>query len=308
MAKERTHGHPPSGLVGLLAYDTATDTWYNVECADDGALTVKVASIPLATDAAKASKQLADGHNVTVDNPSIPVTGAFYPVTQPVSEATPAARAVQLYGWDGDSWEKLPIAGATGEPLLVRIGSGAVIAQMGDIAGDGISTSTKVVFVGGFLYGFNGTTWDRLRTVGTGVLSVAAGSRNLALDQATYDGVPGDTVAHELLSVSGPGILVGLDFITDNTGSYINVLVDGDALKNPTPTSITMESAANPLELNGVGGQSNWFQEGKYDTEGTVFSFFLKREVHYHSTLVVYYRAGTDTTNVGIAVQYRGAE
>lgn len=308
MAKERTHGHPPSGLVGLLAYDTATDTWHNVECADDGALTVKVASIPLPADAAKASKQLPDGHAVTVDNPSIPVTGAFYPVTQPVSEATPPARAVQLYGWDGDSWEKLPVAGATGEPLLVRIGSGAVIAQMGDVAGDGISTATKVVFVGGFLYGFNGTTWDRLRTVGTGVLSVGSGSRNLALSQTVYDGVPGDTNEKQLLSVSGPGVLVGLDFVSDHADSYLKLTVDGDSIEQPWGVVPNLLSVATPASLNGVGGESAWLVEGKYDVDNDIYTLFLKREIAYYSTLVVKYSAGLATTTVGVAAQYRGTE
>lgn len=37
---------------------------------------------------ATSAKQLPDGHNVTVDNPSIPVTGTFWQATQPVSAAT----------------------------------------------------------------------------------------------------------------------------------------------------------------------------------------------------------------------------
>jgi hypothetical protein len=50
--------------------------------ADTGAILAKIIAAP-ATEA----KQLPDGHNVTVDNASIPVTGTFWQVTQPVSAA-----------------------------------------------------------------------------------------------------------------------------------------------------------------------------------------------------------------------------
>jgi hypothetical protein len=49
---------------------------------------VSVSSLPLPTGAATAANQLPDGHNVTVDNASIAVTGTFFQATQPVSAAS----------------------------------------------------------------------------------------------------------------------------------------------------------------------------------------------------------------------------
>lgn len=163
MAKETSSHFPPGGAVSLWAYDSVGDKWYAVLADGDGYLKVKVATSGLPEGAATAAKQLPDGHNVTVDNESIAVTGAFYPETQPISEASPGARIVQLYGWDGDSWEKVPVAGSLNEPLLVRVGSGTNLAQVGNVGGDDIGTTTKVMFVGAFLYGFDGINWDRLR-------------------------------------------------------------------------------------------------------------------------------------------------
>jgi len=50
-----------------------------------GAVTANAGTNLNTSALATSAKQLADGHNVTVDNASIPVTGTFYPETQPVS-------------------------------------------------------------------------------------------------------------------------------------------------------------------------------------------------------------------------------
>lgn len=49
---------------------------------------VSASSLPLPTGAATAANQLPDGHNVTVDNASLAVTGTFWQATQPVSAAS----------------------------------------------------------------------------------------------------------------------------------------------------------------------------------------------------------------------------
>lgn len=49
---------------------------------DEDAIAITVASLPLPTGAATAAKQLADGHNVTVDNASIAVTNGGTFATQ----------------------------------------------------------------------------------------------------------------------------------------------------------------------------------------------------------------------------------
>jgi len=68
-------------LSNLQAVLTALDS------IDTDELVVNVDESVLPAGAATAAKQLPDGHNVTVDNPSIPVTGTFWQPTQPISAA-----------------------------------------------------------------------------------------------------------------------------------------------------------------------------------------------------------------------------
>lgn len=109
MAKETEFDHPPRGHIAPLIFDSVAKKWYAIKGSGYDYLQVEVQSSDLPDGAATEAKQLPDGHNVTVDNASIAVTGAFYPVTQPISEAAPPVRDVQLYGWDGDSWEKIKV-------------------------------------------------------------------------------------------------------------------------------------------------------------------------------------------------------
>lgn len=51
----------------------------------DGSLRCAIGSIGLPSGAAIEAKQLPDNHQVTVSNASIPVTGTFFPATQPIS-------------------------------------------------------------------------------------------------------------------------------------------------------------------------------------------------------------------------------
>lgn len=88
MALDQNFPHPPKGHFGLVAYDSVNDRWQVVHVDADGNLQVDLVAAALPSGAATAAKQLADGHNVTVDNASLAVTGAFYPGTQPVSAAS----------------------------------------------------------------------------------------------------------------------------------------------------------------------------------------------------------------------------
>ncbi len=79
---------PPGGHVGLLTYDSVSKKWYAVLGDGDGHIQIEVTAIALPTGAATAAKQLPAGHDVTIDNTDIAVTGAFFQVTQPVSVAS----------------------------------------------------------------------------------------------------------------------------------------------------------------------------------------------------------------------------
>ena len=77
---------PRGNIVTPIGRD-ADDNLYALLVDASGRLQVVVVSSAVPTGAALAAKQLPDGHNVTVDNASIPVTGAFWQATQPVSIA-----------------------------------------------------------------------------------------------------------------------------------------------------------------------------------------------------------------------------
>lgn len=85
---------PASGTVNkqladiLAAAEKIDDLQGALDSVGTDELDVNVESSVLPTGAATSAKQLADGHNVTVDNASLAVTGAFYPGTQPVSAAS----------------------------------------------------------------------------------------------------------------------------------------------------------------------------------------------------------------------------
>lgn len=77
---------PKGNLVTPIGIDAAGNL-YALLVDAAGHLQIDLLSSALPAGAATAALQLADGHNVTVDNASIPVTGTFWQVTQPVSVA-----------------------------------------------------------------------------------------------------------------------------------------------------------------------------------------------------------------------------
>lgn len=68
------------GAVEIKDHDSATRA--NVGA---NGLEVDIRASELPSGAATSAKQLADGHNVTVDNASLPVTGTFWQATQSVA-------------------------------------------------------------------------------------------------------------------------------------------------------------------------------------------------------------------------------
>lgn len=95
MTKETNFEHPPRGHVGLLAYDSVNDRFQVVYVGADGRLHIDVKASALPSGAATAAKQLADGHNVTVDNADIEVV-----------QPTPADLKMAQHQYDGAAWRK----------------------------------------------------------------------------------------------------------------------------------------------------------------------------------------------------------
>jgi len=137
---------------------------------------------------------------------------------------------------------------------------------------------------------------------------VKAGVRRLALSQGIYNGVPGDTLWHNLVSVAGPGVLVGLDLVSDHPLSRARIKIDGDFIQCPSADVPHVFPGIVLQNLQYSGGESSWYKIGIYDTTKAWYSLFLKREIVYYESLAVDYMAGSATADIGISVQYRGLE
>jgi hypothetical protein len=94
--------------------------------------------------------------------------------------ANPTAPAVGSFGhwWDGATWDRAP--GTSADGLLVNLGAnndvtitGAVDTELPAAAAlTDADANPTVPAVGGFLVGYNGATWDRVRVANTGRLQV----------------------------------------------------------------------------------------------------------------------------------------
>lgn len=94
--------------------------------------------------------------------------------------ANPTAPAVGAFAmlWDGATWDRAP--GTAADGLLVNLGAnndvtitGSVDTELPTAAALADATANPTITsVGTFLQGFNGTTWDRVRTANTGRLQV----------------------------------------------------------------------------------------------------------------------------------------
>lgn len=116
-------------------------------------------------------------------------TGGVYNSTKPTLTTGQSAamqleangsHAVSLYGFFSTPGDKALVA--TGAGVLITIpGDGTTNAQFVGTQADGIANATRSGYASAFNFGFNGSTWDRVRTI-TG--AVSAGTGTLAVAQA----------------------------------------------------------------------------------------------------------------------------
>lgn len=94
--------------------------------------------------------------------------------------ANPTAPAVgaHLLVWDSATWDRAP--GDSADGLVVNLGANNDVTITGSVDTElpaaaalaDAAANPTVPAVGGFMVGFNGTTWDRVRTANTGRLQV----------------------------------------------------------------------------------------------------------------------------------------
>jgi hypothetical protein len=101
------------------------------------------------------ANQLPDGHNVTVGNTSIAVTGTFWQTTQPVSIATPPFASVSAATVDASASGDTTIVAITNSPRLYYIAlsaNGANSADVTAIVKIGASAKYKVSLKAGAIW------------------------------------------------------------------------------------------------------------------------------------------------------------
>lgn len=117
-----------------------------------------------------SNNQLADGHNVTVDNASLAVTGTFWQATQPVSGTVTAG-----------------LSAGTNVVGIVRLqdsGGDEIIIETYPSA-DNLSAQ-KTLLTTSYPLVFDGSTWDRMRGDSTdGVLVNLGGNNDVGLNAGT---------------------------------------------------------------------------------------------------------------------------
>ena len=118
----------------------------------------------------------SDQSSITVDTE----LGAAAALTD--NFANPTVPGVGAFGmaWDGATWDRIP--GTAADGLLVNLGANNDVTVTGTVTVDtelaaaaalaDATANPTVTSVGTFLQGFNGTTWDRVRTANTGRLQV----------------------------------------------------------------------------------------------------------------------------------------
>lgn len=72
-------------------------------------------------------------------------------------------RRVRLEAWDGTNWQKLVVQSSSYPNLRVGIYQSNLQAGVVQMNGDGNTGTTFGLHTKTYLYGFNGTSWDRLR-------------------------------------------------------------------------------------------------------------------------------------------------
>lgn len=138
------------------------------------------------------------------------------------------------------------------QTILNRTGT----APSSQRAGDAYTNETDLVQGQSFLMGFNGTTWDRLRTTGTGVLTVSAvvtgtaavtqsGTWNVGSSTATGSAVPANAFYHGISDGTNLRGVLGAANALNSTGAGVPTAQIVGQFDDVSPTSITENQFGN---------------------------------------------------------------
>ena len=168
--------------------------------------------------------------------------------------------SVHLYGYDGTNWQTLLVESSTQKNLRVGIyDSGdrvrvvtahttfnagikglvtasvmfigeypnALLASASRVNADDVTAGFAALNTASYLYGFDGSKWDRLRTYGTGILKVGRAEVGLLTVRKTAAGQVGATGARKLYWITmNPSVAASVMELTDDTAALGTVEYD----------------------------------------------------------------------------------
>jgi len=124
----------------------------------------------------------------------------------------PAEAIAKIQAYDGTNWQNLQVQSANYKNLRVALVDGTKVAYLGSWNSDALSGAPYKLGTAAHLYGFNGSTWDRLRCDVNKHLYIAGG-----WDAGTTTGTTTDSWANAL-SWTGAYKFLHKTIIIKNTG------------------------------------------------------------------------------------------
>lgn len=258
------------GKVDVAAFDTAITP---ADAAATPTTSPPVASFNMGYNGAtwdRLRSSIANGLEVDVTQVQGTVTvDTELPAAAALADdvANPTVPAVGAFGmvWDGATWDRMP--GTSADGVLVNLGANndifivdnAAGARVGNPSADGLSSGLSL-FTRTHLLGFNGATWDRLRssvanglevdvtqvqgtvTVDSELAAAAALTDNFATPTTApigafgmmYDGAAWDMVRGDATD----GLLVNLGANNDVDTELPAAAALSDAFANPTAPAV----------------------------------------------------------------------
>lgn len=141
-----------TGVTAQMAVYDGT-AWQNLAGSSAG----KLYNIPFAWDGSAYQNLLVE--SATNKN----LRTAIYDGANKAAVDTAGRLSTLLYGYDGTAWQNLLVESATYKNLRVKLYSGTSSADIFGGHADGMTATWGGIFANARLYGFNGTTWDRIR-------------------------------------------------------------------------------------------------------------------------------------------------
>jgi len=163
-----------------------------------------------------------------------------------------------LYGFNGSTWDRLRVQSSAYPNLRISIFDGDAYTTVFTGGSDGRGATNYGVCSQSFLYGFNGTDWDRLRVDANKYLYVNLGADSVGLaTESTLSTINGKIIVCDTSNISGT-ILSQLQGYQSGVASWVNLEADSNKYLyiNLGATSITL-----PVDV-----QANLMQQLDYTT------------------------------------------